>query len=141
MKYKNNPLNIRYSAKTRWQGQSGHCNGFCEFESLEYGIRAACYLILISYRRAGACTPAAIIRRWAPPSDNNPTDKYITWVCEKANLVRFEQLYYTADVARMVVAMAEFEQGKAPTFNATFVCDVIAKFKLNFLKPRTHKIK
>lgn len=141
MKYKNNPLNIRYSAKTRWQGQSGHCNGFCEFESLEYGIRAACYLILISYRRAGAYTPAAIIRRWAPPSDNNPTENYINWVCENAHLVRFQELHYVSEVARMVVAMAEFEQGKVPTFDATFVRNVIEKYKLNFLKPRTRKIK
>lgn len=132
MKYKNNPLNIRYSKYHRWLGQSGRRKGFCEFTELEYGIRAACYLIMVSYKKAGACHLASIIRRWAPPSDNNPTDSYIEFVAERTNLIRWANINTPEKVAKMVVAMAEFEQGQKPEFNCAQVVDIIDKYHLRF---------
>lgn len=47
----NNPLNIRRTAKDQWQGlraQQTDAN-FCQFESLEYGWRAAFYLLTRTY--------------------------------------------------------------------------------------------
>ena len=74
----NNPLNIRRS-KDQWKGladaQTDHA--FCPFKSLEYGWRAAFYLLTRTYyHKYRLYTIRTIIRRWAPPGENN-TEAYI----------------------------------------------------------------
>ena len=80
-----NPLNIRLS-KTMWLGQIppsplGEGRGeasFCQFKSMEYGWRAAFYLLTRTYyHRYRAYTIRGIISRWAPPQDHNNTEAYI----------------------------------------------------------------
>ena len=76
----NNPLNIRVGQD--WQGETvGNTDGaFEQFTSPEYGYRAGCR-ILDNYRtRYGFNSVSQIVRRWAPPSDNNPTDAYAAYV-------------------------------------------------------------
>ena len=77
-----NPLNIRRVAGTKWKGQRTEQTdrSFVQFESLEYGIRAA-FCILDTYRRKyqDVCVED-IIARWAPPSEN-ATSEYIRTVC------------------------------------------------------------
>lgn len=79
MKYKNNPLNIRVGSN--WFGLAGSRNGFCEFDSVAYCIRAS-LMILRSYSLRGIVTIGDIIRTWAPPSENN-TNSYVSFVCMK----------------------------------------------------------
>lgn len=74
----NNPLNIRRSAD-QWQGERVEQTDkdFVEFESMECGYRAA-WKVLESYwkhfRKAREpFTVANIIRRWAPPNENDTT--------------------------------------------------------------------
>ena len=78
----NNPLNIRRVAGTKWKGQRTEQTdkSFVQFESLEWGIRAA-FCILDTYRRKyqDVCVED-IINRWAPPSEN-ATSEYIRTVC------------------------------------------------------------
>ena len=86
----NNPLNIRLS-KDRWQGQvlpSGSGEGaFCQFESMEWGWRAAFYLLTRNYfRKHGLQTIRGIIARWAPPQDHNNTEAYIRNVCKRTGI-------------------------------------------------------
>ena len=69
----NNPLNIRKS-KDKWKGLSLTQNDpcFCQFESLEYGWRAAFYLLTRTYyHKYRLYTIRAIISKWAPPCENN----------------------------------------------------------------------
>ncbi|MBR1541531.1 MAG: hypothetical protein IJ628_02840, partial [Bacteroidaceae bacterium] len=50
---------------------------FCQFKSLEYGWRAAFYLLTRTYyHKYRLYTIRTIIRRWAPPGENN-TETYI----------------------------------------------------------------
>ena len=45
---------------------------FCQFESLEYGWRAAFYLLTRTYyHKYRLYTIRAIISKWAPPCENN----------------------------------------------------------------------
>ncbi|MBO7120476.1 MAG: hypothetical protein J6W03_09185 [Bacteroidaceae bacterium] len=77
-----NPLNIRRVAGARWRGQSvlQTDREFVRFDAMEWGIRAA-FCILHTYaRRYNAFCIRDIIRRWAPPSENN-TEQYIRNVC------------------------------------------------------------
>ena len=73
-----NPLNIRRS-KDQWQGLRAVQTDaqFCQFETLEYGWRAAFKLLTRTYYHTyGLNTIRAIISRWAPANENN-TRAYI----------------------------------------------------------------
>lgn len=78
----NNPGNIRLG-RTAWIGEvrPSQDKEFCQFSSMAYGYRALMKL-LQNYRRKHGCqTIADMIRRWAPPSENN-TSGYIVDVCK-----------------------------------------------------------
>lgn len=109
MKYRNNPLNVRYAATNRWKGLLGVCNGFCTFYSLKYGFRAA-WLILRSYRKRGIKSIHDIITTWAPPGEN-ATYNYIKFVSDHMKLFPWDQINTEYDYVRLVYYMAWFEQG------------------------------
>ena len=74
----NNPLNIRRS-KDKWKGmaQVQTDSAFVQFESLEWGWRAAFYLLTRTYyHKYRLYTIRQIISKWAPPNENK-TDAYI----------------------------------------------------------------
>ena len=63
----NNPLNIRRTAKDQWKGLRAQQTdaSFCQFESLDYGWRAAFYLLTRTYyHKYRLFTIRAIISRW-----------------------------------------------------------------------------
>ena len=74
-----NPLNIRRS-KDQWKGMAEvqSDRAFVQFKSLEYGWRAAFYLLTRTYyHKYRLYTIRGIISRWAPTQDNNDTSAYI----------------------------------------------------------------
>lgn len=75
----NNPLNIRYSPMNSWLGQIGSKKGFCKFDTMEHGFRAA-LVLLCNYQRKGYDTISKIINHWAPQSEND-TETYISYCC------------------------------------------------------------
>ena len=106
-----NPLNIRRVAGTRWKGQAAEQNDsqFVQFESLEWGLRAA-FVLLRTYRRKyKAVCIEDIINRWAPPSEND-TRKYIETVCRLTGFGGKERLVED-QLPALVHAMAFVECG------------------------------
>ena len=129
MKYKNNPFNIRYTGQ-KWQGLSGHRNGFCEFGSLDYGIRA--FLILMrSYRRIhNICTIRKIIKRFAPPFEND-TSSYITFVCNSCCIPADRYLNFQTQYYMIGHAMAIMESDTSLLLNEFAV--VAEKFDIHIV--------
>src|SRR5215203_5673098 len=78
----NNPGNIRKNPKSKWQGEIPGPGDFVTFDSLVNGYRAQIKL-LSNYVKAGHDTINKIVTRWAPPSDNNPTEDYVKFVSLK----------------------------------------------------------
>lgn len=109
MRYRNNPLNIRYKVSNRWSGLLGCDNGFCTFTNLRYGFRAA-WLVLKSYRKRGIKSLSDIIRTWAPPGENDSVS-YTDFVSKKMHLFPWDELSSEYDYVRLVYYMAWFEQG------------------------------
>jgi hypothetical protein len=107
----NNPLNIESGAN--WQGLAGTDGRFAKFTSAFYGIRAAGRTLKTYRDRYGINTVAGIINRWAPPSDNNPTQNYINFVANKAG-VNANSPLSVVDYPRVVAAMIHFENGYNP---------------------------
>ena len=89
-----NPLNIRRTAKDQWKGlaEAQTDRAFCQFKSLEYGWRAAFYLLTRTYyHKYRLYTIRTIIRRWAPSSENN-TEAYIANVSRLTGIAPDEPL-------------------------------------------------
>ena len=109
----NNPLNIRISGQN-WRGKiKDNTDGsFEQYESMEWGIRAAIVIVRTYIRQHHLNTPAAIIRRWAPTVEND-TKKYIDFVIDRANLYRNEQISSNSkfQILRLLAAMAYYENG------------------------------
>ena len=106
-----NPLCIRHSAN-RWQGMADEQDDphFVRFRSMEWGWRAA-FRILRTYRqRYHIYTIADIIRRWAPPSENDTT-RYIRNVCGWMNHAGHQSLE-PAEWPLLLQAMARQETGR-----------------------------
>lgn len=76
----NNPGNIRHGSN--WQGlrEEQTDKSFCQFKSMEYGVRALCKVLLTYYNKYKLNTVKQIISRWAPASDGNNTAAYIRFV-------------------------------------------------------------
>lgn len=81
----NNPFNIRIGEK--WQGlvQSPTDTAFCQFVSMEYGVRAG-FRLLHTYITKYHCNSIIrIIQRFAPVKENN-TATYIHMVAAKTKI-------------------------------------------------------
>jgi hypothetical protein len=78
-----NPLNLRPSGD-KWIGMRVEQTdpGFVQFQTSFHGLRAGAKNLLTYYRVHKRDTVSAIISSWAPPSDNNPTDAYISTVAK-----------------------------------------------------------
>ena len=79
----NNPLNIRRTTKDQWKGmaEAQTDRAFVQFKSLEYGWRAAFYLLTRTYyHKYRLFTIRKIINKWAPPQENL-TATYVENVC------------------------------------------------------------
>lgn len=84
----NNPLNIRRS-NNAWLGKIPASSDpqFEQFVTMEHGVRAAMVnMRTIIKRHKNACTLRRLINTWAPPSDGNNTDYYVTRVALGAHL-------------------------------------------------------
>lgn len=67
----------------KWRGQIGSHKGFCKFDTMEHGYRAA-LVLLHNYVKRGHDTIYEIISRWAPESEND-TKAYIRTVIAHFN--------------------------------------------------------
>ncbi len=89
----NNPGNIEYNPKVRWQGldEENPSDGrFCRFKAPEWGIRAIART-LITYQDARTAADGSkidtireAVSRWAPANEND-VDAYTAHVCDVTN--------------------------------------------------------
>ena len=122
---KNNPFNIRSASGNHWIGQCGCTRGFADFESIEFGIRAACILIMVSYRKKNVVTIQEIIERFAPSVENN-TEKYVQFVCNILSCFPFD-IPKKFDFVTLLHAMSVYEGNPLPVYR---IENVIEKFNI-----------
>lgn len=111
---RNNPGNIRKAAAFAWQGeQPGLSPGaYVVFDTLTNGYRAQIKL-LRNYILQGKNTISKILYKWAPPSDNNPTEGYIKFVSDRT-AIPADQVISATDAEKIVsiaYSMSLFEHG------------------------------
>lgn len=109
----NNPLNIRKGQS--WLGLSPIQDdpAFCQFRSMELGIRAACKIIQTYIRKHHLTTVREIIYRWAPPADGNDTGSYVRQVCKETGFWPETNINSTNvwQLTTLLQAMAYVENG------------------------------
>lgn len=121
----NNPLNIRHNPANKWQGMSAAQTdkNFVQFDDMVYGIRAAFIIIhnwLSQARHLGVPVYVRdIISRWAPASDGNNVNAYVSQVLQEALLGERQPMRWGARGAmtRLLFAMAIVETGRRLEFS------------------------
>ncbi len=107
----NNPGNIEDGPFARsLPGYAGSDGRFARFDTPDAGGQAKARLIG-SYIQRGFDTPMEIINRWAPPSDNNPTQQYAAYVAQRAGIGPNDRVT-EAHIPAIAQAIAEFENGQ-----------------------------
>lgn len=111
----NNPGNIEDGPFARsLPGYTGSDGRFATFNDPQAGVQAKTRL-LGSYLNRGFDTPAEIIGRWAPPSDNNPTDRYAAYVANRIG-VGLNDPVSPDQIPALAAAIGEFENGQQQPF-------------------------
>ena len=109
-----NPGNIRKNGDL-FQGEIDSTDpDFKQFRSMAYGYRAI-FKILRTYKNNYSLnTLEQMINRWAPPSDNNKTEVYIDFVCDRTGIGRKDivDVSNMTVMCRIVEAMTVMENGK-----------------------------
>ena len=113
----NNPLNIIKSEKINWQGEVKPSTdpNFAQFETLEYGLRAAFKLLRTYYQKHGCRTIRQIVARWDPEGPK-VIGAYVNTVCKHTGLSPDQQLPPMKEETKVmwcdiVLAMATMECG------------------------------
>lgn len=118
----NNPLNIRYNPANKWLGQLEPFNGFCQFEKISLGFRAAAKVIC-TYISKGHCNVLDIIYRFAPPTEND-TESYYRHVRSATGYEGFQPIDTRERLCSLLSAMAYIES-----------CCQISPFEINSIIP------
>lgn len=108
----NNPGNIKqnnqlFKGEVRPSGDSV----FKRFTDMTYGFRAIISVLKTYFYKWGLKTLAAIIRRWAPETENK-TAQYLKFVCERTGLQPTDILKFSLSVfGAIILAIAHYESG------------------------------
>jgi hypothetical protein len=112
----NNPGNIRVGQD--WQGEGTPAGPFENFITLADGYRAMFRTLHTYYHTHNKKTIRQIIYRWAPPSDNNPTESYVSTVAAWAGISPDTVLGFEFNqLTRIAAALTRFEHGIGPLTN------------------------
>ncbi len=112
-----NPGNIR-RAGFRWRGEVRNVETdreFCVFQSPEYGLRAVMVLLTNYQRKYALRTVADVMRRYAPPCENN-TKAYINHVAAAIGVAPHDliDLRHPETLLSCIRSIVLHENGKPP---------------------------
>ena len=110
-----NPMNVKDSS-ILWNGETGfnHDPVFEEFNHYSDGIRAGAKLLVNYEKLYGLNTIQGLINRYAPPSDNNPTNEYVQHVARYVGVSPVQPIDVKSHLVKLVKAIIHFEIGAVP---------------------------
>ncbi|HDW0017173.1 TPA: hypothetical protein RKX89_000240 [Enterobacter ludwigii] len=109
----NNPGNLNFVGQEGATREGGEGGRFAVFESMQHGV-AALYKQLQLYFKRGINTLSSIVKTYAPASDNNNVDAYISALTKATGKGANEVLDSgdTATIARLMKGIVDHENGK-----------------------------
>lgn len=130
----NNPGNIEYNKANDWQGQfrpedipvAQRDSRFAQFQAPEYGIRAMIVVFRNYQKNYDLKSVSELIRRWAPPSENN-TAAYASNVANAVGVPVSAaiDLKDQATAERFIKAVIAHETGVKQPYTDSQVCQGI----------------
>lgn len=106
----NNPGNLRFIARSPWNGQvSDDGEGYGVYSTMALGVRAAGKQLL-KYSRSGLNTVRQIIPTWAPTSEND-TEAYVRAVSSALNVAADQRIDVDAQLEQLAEAIFRHEVG------------------------------
>jgi len=123
----NNPGNIRKST-TKFVGEIySEDAAFKRFGTMEHGVRAAGKILLTYYLHHQLKTPYDIIKRWAPPNEND-TVAYAKAVAAHLGMDAHDTVNVTerATLPKLLTAIFRHENGRRPDGTDWVKADQIA---------------
>jgi hypothetical protein len=119
----NNPGNIEYG--DQWQGMAADQRDprFITFVAPVYGLRALARLLLNYQRRYGIRTVEAMIRRYAPPGEND-TKAYGAAVAKACGVAPTDCIDVAARLPDIIPAIVKHENGQQP-YDAAVIAEGI----------------
>lgn len=109
----NNPGNLNYVGQAGATKEGGEGGRFAVFESMEHGV-AALYRQLQLYFKRGVNTLSSIVKTYAPASDGNNVDSYISALSRATGKGANEAIDSgdTTTIARLMKGIVDHENGK-----------------------------
>lgn len=106
----NNPGNLRFIAKSPWNGQVGDDGeGYGVYSTMALGVRAAGKQLL-KYSRSGLNTVRQIIATWAPRSEND-TEAYVRALSSWLNVAADQRIDVDAQLEEIAEGIFRHEVG------------------------------
>ena len=122
----NNPGNLREpkDGGDHWDGEraTDDDKSFEEFDTPEHGIRALCKVLMNYYVKHDLKTVDGIIKRFAPPSEND-TRAYVEVVCRRLGVLKDQEIRISrcGTLELLVRAIITHENGEQPYSDATIL--------------------
>lgn len=112
----NNPGNIRRNYANNWRGLASVQSDtqFCQFISIEYGIRALYKLLCTYYNKYGCRSVYDFISRYAPPSENSTT-QYVKFVADFIGISPFDLYFTPIRIKKLIAPICFMESNYVPT--------------------------
>ncbi|WP_312767331.1 hypothetical protein [Enterobacter soli] len=109
----NNPGNLNYVGQAGATMEGGEGGRFAVFESMEHGV-AALYKQLQIYFKRGVNTLSSIVKTYAPASDGNNVDAYVSALSKATGKGANEAINAgdTSTIARLMKGIVDHENGK-----------------------------
>lgn len=109
----NNPGNLNFAGQSGATKEGGEGGRFAVFESMEQGV-AALYRQLQIYFKKGVNTLSSIVKTYAPASDGNNVDAYVSALSKATGKGANEKIDAgdTNTIARLMKGIVDHENGK-----------------------------
>lgn len=109
----NNPGNLNFAGQSGATKEGGEGGRFAVFESMEHGV-AALYRQLQLYFKRGVNTLSLIVKTYAPASDGNNVDAYVSALSKATGKGANETIDAgdTTTIARLMKGIVDHENGK-----------------------------
>lgn len=115
-----NPGNIRHSPNFTWSHElQPDDEGFCRFDDPMMGIRAMMILFRHYQEVAKLSSIGAMIRRWAPNTENDTSD-YIRYVASRCQTESSNDFDFSANAVQFCRAIVSYENGQDPYDLSTY---------------------
>lgn len=127
MKYKNNPGNLLKKAGSQYFGQLESKHPYCEFSSMELGVRAIAAFVALHKLKYGTTTIRELVTQYVGKR-NLDVEEYVDFVSSRLNLdPDYPDIAFTSYLTfrELIASICFMESDYIPSYNDYCAIDVV----------------